>query len=136
MKGLYKKIGVGVLAVSLLVGGSCLVQGGQAFANYSESKMVDINLDEGRDRDMAEFYAGKISANVYFARSLDRRLVKSFMEDYKYEAKELLGGNPWVHGSYIDGLDFLSDAKQPNKFEKGERYYIKVGDLNFRIVFN
>lgn len=140
MKGIYKKLSVGVLAVALLVGGSGLVQGGQAFADsqaivgnkaYND---LDEYLKDSRKLDN-EIYG----AFIGYCRSSDRRQVVNGLRGKNVELREIDKrdvSRPESYKKYEDGWDFKKDVdelinsmkgKGPCKVNVGELYFIISG---------
>lgn len=150
MKSIYKKISVGVLAAGLLVGGSGLVQGGQAFAskvpldNYRQSSKNEIQVyvdgwlkwymrpGESREQVLRE----QKQSNL---RSLDYWGAKK-MFDYKIQGVQEVDQNLNVDidGSYKEVLDFvdsLSISEGKGQRPKGV-YHVQIGLHVFKIMFN
>ncbi len=116
MKGIYKKLSVGVLAAALLAGGSGVLQGGQAFADArSQRPAWEVEWDKQRDRGLAQCR----------------------QDDYSYKLEE----KPFVYASkkYADGWDFLDDIKSfklLHEFGNKNKFGVQIGDLYFDVMFD
>ena len=132
MKGIYKKISVGVLAAALLVGGSGILKGGQAFAyspfRYQSEEQLRAHLEECEKEDERKGLGGLF---VGYNRWSDRRqaLYVSKYENLEVSEVDKLSS---VDKKYDKGWDVRDDkenvAKQVNL--KGQ-FKAKVGDLYF-----
>lgn len=128
MKSIYKKLSVGVLAAALLVGGSGLVQGGQAFAELKEIK--ESNLDEYlKEAEKRE------PMFIGYVRLSNRRRVAKVVHEKHLKLKEAINEKGFKEERiYEDGWEFRDDINNIVKKVNSEgKYKVKVGDLYFVI---
>lgn len=130
MKSIYKKISVGVLAAALLVGGSGILQGGQAFADF---KVLD------RDEEKLDEYLRKAEAKepgfVGYVNLSDRRRVAKIVHKAGLEVMEADRSDvSEIYKEYREGWDLDDDIAKIKKIvESKNKCDVKVGNLYFRI---
>lgn len=130
MKSIYKKLSVGVLAAALLVGGSEVLQGGQAFADF---KVLD------KDEDKLEEYLKEAEAKepgfVGYNNKSDRRQVARKMHKRGLSVEEAINENDFkAERRYYDGWELDDDIDYIlRRIKSSGKCDVKVGNLNFRI---
>lgn len=146
MKGIYKKISVGVLAAALLVGAGGIAQGGQAFAassSHSECAYY-IKHQPNRNNDIEWVYSWYSPARKKEALKRDKELDLNVLEMWRkkgveFSIKEQIGEkiekNVKVDAYFDSVFDFVSyvdicDHKE-NKL-KGEKL-VKIGVFYYKV---
>lgn len=137
MKGIYKKISVGVLAAALLVGGSGILQGGQAFADsrviFNSKDYIDLYdyLKEAKKSEEGQYLLGDA-----YGRSSDRMKLVWSAEDLGFSFKEVIGGKDFKADKiYKDGWAFRDGIKKGDldELKAGKELKINIGMLSFII---
>ncbi len=115
MKGLYEKIGIGVLASVLLVGGSGLFQSKQIFA-ASSSK---LDLSE-------RYYSGQVYESMEY-----------YSKRYEFEYKSIFNSREsYLKGQYKNIEQFVKDIYNLRKsVERKQWFHVKIGDDFYIIRF-
>lgn len=133
MKGIYKKLSVGVLAAALLVGGSGLAKGGQAFADsfrYIKSDdQIEKYLKESEEKDAPKKYDAFKS---YIMWSNRRQALKAAKEQgFQFREVQELSE---IDKVYPEGWDLRFDKENVAKqINSKPEYRVRVGDLYFII---
>lgn len=138
MKGIYKKISVGVLAAALLVGGSGVLQGGQAFADFDIYRYEVRKEEQYNYRKLAREDDKNRGYGWFerFDREKNRLRVVYLLKDYliqeAIEIRELKESKIKFDKEYSDGWYFKCDI-EAGKFKKGEKLKVKIGSLLFEV---
>lgn len=146
MKGIYKKISVGVLAAALLVGAGGISQGGQAFAASKAKSNVKVERHE-INKDNVRIYhklADKADEEAKygwfdsFERSSNRLRIEYLVRNDKVKsAVEIRGPIGYkmekekLNLEYEDGWDLVENI---GKLNKGQKYVVRIKNLYFEII--
>lgn len=132
MKGIYKKISVGVLAAALLVGAGGIAQGRQAFADSQQ-----------RELSFADFNYDYPSYSDY---SLINKIKRDYDHRYDIISVEARQKGQVVEGELDDSIDFMFFLKRGNVKDKkgksldlrnvnGQEKVYKIGKYFYRLRF-
>ena len=135
MKNLYKRISVGVLSAALLIGGSVIAQGGQAFADSNEHKCSYESsigdVERYAKQNLMFFNDDKSESNF--------KVLKEWGSRYNYEVEKVRYNYNIKRKCYKEVYDFINcliQHKNGGEDLKGESLYIQIGLDIFKIVFN
>lgn len=124
MKGIYKKLSVGVLAAALLVGGSGLAKGGQAFADGLKGIDYEIVQKERQAYEFGASFFGRSKEQIEAQKKRDSdsniKLLEMYgdlVAKYKGEVGKVENDGIKVDKAYRDVFDAVLDeqGKKVNK---------------------